>query len=170
MIWYQSKETGLNPNSCFLAAVVLSEKWGNTVCCVFRNETVEYCVRGALYQRSVPCQWALYKVICHVGGIPYQRGTVSEVYTMSVGHCITGVPSQRGFMSVVSHTRGDITSEGYANGVLCHKGPMMSAPYHQWDATWQGAFPSVHNHCVSLGVRFVLLVVTVSVTTATPTD
>ena len=125
------------------------------------------------------------QVVCHVGGIPCQRGTVSEVYTMSVGYCITGVPRQGGFMSVVSHVREIPCQRGFMSVVshvretprrgVCQcstrsKGPMMSAPYHQWDATWQGALPSVHNHHVSLGIRFVLLVITVPVTTAAPTD
>lgn len=107
--------------------------------------------------------------------MPCRRNTISEGHCVRSVHHVSGAlynwcTKSEGFHVCGIAYKGDITSEGYANGVLCHKGPMMSAPYHQWDATWQGAFPSVHNHCVSLGVRFVLLVVTVSVTTATPTD
>lgn len=100
---------------------------------------------------------------------------------MSEGHCVRSVhrvsgvlynwcTTSEGFHVCGIAYKGDTTSEGYANGVLCHTGSVMSAPHHQWDATWQGTLPSVHNHCASLGIRFVLLVVTVPATTAAPAD
>ena len=100
---------------------------------------------------------------------------------MSEGHCVRSIhhvsvvlynwcASSEGFHVCGIAREGDTTSEAYANAVLGPKGPMMSAPYHQWDATWQGALPSVHNHRVSLGVGLVLLVITVPATTAAPAD
>lgn len=85
----------LNTNWCFLAAVVLSEKWGNAFRSVFSTGTVEYCVRGVYhasgyYARSIPCQ----------------RNTISEghwiwgVYHVS-GVLHSSVPCQRGFVSMV---------------------------------------------------------------------
>lgn len=120
-------------------------------------------------QRNTLAEGPCVRRMCSVGKVlmseeharaePCPRGVISEVYTMSVGCCVSGVPCQRGFVTVRWHVKvvpceGDTMSEGHqVSGAPRHKGTLgLSVPY-QWDTICQGTLPSAHKYCIFPGVN-----------------